>query len=1465
MSESANARDDPPGASLSIADRIRRFRESPPMSRDERRSLDLERSRVSTGERERMWWEQSGPATLKYDPDLLGADESIDYSENYPNSRRMQKRGISTASLSFDTGHADTLDDSAYPLGISTVPKPSQLIPTLHRALSSDMSTDRTRSASNTKNGTHTHTHTHEPIRHALRDTTSQDLELEDRYGHLVSKQDGGNRGRNGMDIDLARKRYSGNSSRHTSPQDSFQSAEYSSGGFLSQSAHSDVSILIADNRRSVEAQESNRTSLAYQEASGVGNFPDTRTHMRLGRDSRDWDRGSLDLTSASQEQEPDISQSAVLKADTQKMDLQPFLARVAADVAMDSDLAGKIPASPTREQEEEAYGNFRAFNTFESSLLSRPPPQPPRTRIDVNVTPSGGDTTGREASASAAASGTGTGASITLPHSSQDLDNSDIDLGASFQRLLLGLKQDEERIQRIISGAELDDGKGNMGPATAAGAGPAAPAAAAPVKLASVPVLPLVTGIALNVQTPTKAAAGLSAESGGGTPQSSRPANSVSAPASSRTHVSPRAGASTIPTTPSSQNQIEAGIFAAVAAQQEKTKAAREAEMKTLALYQEQWKMIGESFAQQEKARDGNMTSGTMHMYVGEHTLAADFERLEDRRRAAESKSAIAGAQGVEIPQWEDRGQHKSSSKFKGSRQNSPGSHADDDDFYGERMDLAALTVGAALLRPFDPDALKGDSYRNREALAFEQARGAEIKKKHEDEHAIGSNEGQRWEGLRRYDLFNSHQPPKVAARERADARAKTSVPGMTAPTHRVGAHPLILAEKNIAAGPSPIELTPQTTMAVTTVALPTQQRNSTRYDRSSGPASNISRPAGSKLPADIVRVFQRGKWAEIHHVKDAVAAAYMVSKAAHKFKVFQHGKWQHILHDDSHQFVAAHSDEPTAASPQHRKQFNAVATETVVSSIQTAVAAFLTGTLPGSPMSRSKNSKKNMDPAHAVAASTAMGVLGAGLHNAHMKMQEQQAHVKTTQDLSRPLAASFVSGIFERAASPKRNSGGKALQEFPEIAASETDKPGYKVFMKGQWVVADHHEDNHGISTAKVPIGASVLAKRSAESPSEYVTAVAAEPKAKIRSNVSDDIDALVAIKAQAEIKTAMAFTEAELALQAEIERVRARLGPTYAAAVAAAQEAKYRDVAPSEPVFPSSPGRIHTAVEVSAISGGHVVVPPPLRPFSLAARSEARNWNVYSDDYVNDSNAAYTRWADDADYDNDYDSNNLEKVMAFAPVTTDVAERSQVANAALATVTSPALPTRLSTTVLAQEPTPTMIPSLVTLSAAAVVTPYKPEQISAASSAIPAALQKKVPPPPPQSYFRFLSAPAETAAREQSKQVAEAAAVAAAALAKEQAEAAEVAFRLQRQQQRTAAVNRAYLSTNPSRPVAVSAPIFATFTPQSTVSAGTAKASPTMSVCSPEANVVDKDKFLSNSRKTREMLMRQAGLDL
>lgn len=1567
------------GASLSIADRIRRFRESAPMSREDRASLEFERSGRSTGERERMWWEETGPvgASLKYDPDLLGADESTDYSENYPNTRRMQKRGESASLIGSDT-HGDTLDDSAYPLGSSTVPKPShaQPIPTLHRAHSSDVP-ERTRGSSgiggagSSNSGTSgtgtgggggggTSQSAHQPIRNALRDTTAEDIDLEDRYSHLVSKREGGNRGRTDMDIDFARQRQSGGAASSRGG-----SAVYSSGGFLSQSAHSDVSLLIAGSRRSIEQHESIRSSLASQEASGVGNFPNTR--IGGARDSHEWDR-SLDLTSTIQDPEQPIQETR-----QQQPQPMPFLSAVAADAALDSQVAGKLPVSPSREQEEEAYGKFRPYNTFESSLLSRPPPQPPRPRIDV--APIGAAVPAKSVA------GIAGGIEAVGTSQDQDLDNSDVDLGASFQRLLLGLRQDEERIQRIIAGEEEDDGKGNMG-----GQGGGGQAAAAPINI--VPQLVAtagITGIALQQRASKglsgssnspRAADGISTSVAPSATSSPRPTAAIAA----ANAVSAVAAASAALASPETQlqNEIEAGIFAEVAAQNEKTKNAREIQIKQLARYQEQWQMIGESFSVQEKARDGNMTSAKMHMYVGEHIPAADHERLEDRRRAAESTSAIAGArpQGeISHPLWEDRGQHRDDSKDNKSGGARGAKMDEDDEFYGERMDLAALTIGAALQHPYDPDALKSDHYRNREALAFEQARAAEIKKKHDDEQAVGPHKGQRWEGLRATDLFNPHQPKKIAAQERAAARAKTSVPGMTAPIYRVGAEPVHMAGQNTNVISSSLDAEAAIAAAALGETLPgartpKRQRNSTRFDRTSGPG-NL--PYSRELPNDVVRVFQKGQWELIHHVPDAVAAAVMVNKAAHKFKakLFQNGKWANILHDGSHQFITgahAANQSPMQWSPEHKKQISITATDTVVTSIQTAVGSFLTGNLPGSPASKNKQT-------HDMAASLAIGVLGAGLHNAQVKAEEQAARAKITKGLSRPLATSFVDSIFERAASPKRAASGGGGGErssdragnkthvpaFPDVstpaeAEAISSNPGYKVFQKGQWVLAEHHDDELGIHTSTAPVGGSALAAKkfaqdtgnvqgigykvfqkgqwvvadhhddhqgiSTATAAVGASALAKSAKSSLVPSASEPRDTSanagniakaqpVAARADIEVEALSDFTsEAELALQVEIERVRARLGPSYAQAEEAAKEARRNPPPVSEPICPSSPGRVHPATkvkpcEVSAISGGHVVVPPPLRAsLSLAARSEARNWNVYSDDYVNDENAAYTRWADDADYDNDYDSNNLEKVMAHAPVTTDIAGRAAQTTAVLAAATPAAelvLPPRVAPTaplslVPEQAPPPAPatdpIPSLITLSAAAVVSRSTEPPPPAAAAPVttgtaPASPPKKAAPPQPQSYFRFLAAPAENTAREKAKVEAEAAVVVAAAAAEEKAAAQEAAYELTRQQQRAAAANRAYLSTNLKRstdptqiptlvPALASAPVVSAVdqhatAPTAPVAASGAPApapaaevrapcSLSFSPCSPEAHFADKDKFLSKSKKAREALMRK-----
>ena len=261
---------------LSIADRIRRFREAPPMSREERASQEFVRN-ARSGERERMWWEETSPASLRYDPDLLGAEESTGgYSENFENSRRFVASGKShasglSASMSLaTTTYSGTLDSSAYPLGTSTLPTPSPnpamsllaSMPPLHRAL-----------------GGEPNIQPRHVLRDALRDTASEEIALEDSYSHLQSKRDGGNRSRADLDIDMAKQRqmqgrrfgeYNSDMSLSASTATTATGTNAAFPPSLSQTQQSDVSLLIEFNRRSAEELDSQRTSLASQEASGV-------------------------------------------------------------------------------------------------------------------------------------------------------------------------------------------------------------------------------------------------------------------------------------------------------------------------------------------------------------------------------------------------------------------------------------------------------------------------------------------------------------------------------------------------------------------------------------------------------------------------------------------------------------------------------------------------------------------------------------------------------------------------------------------------------------------------------------------------------------------------------------------------------------------------------------------------------------------------------------------------------------------------------------------------------------------------------------------------------------------------------------------------------------------------------------------------------------------------------------------
>ena len=104
----------------STAERLRAFRESPPMTREER------------GAPRPMWWEESvnKSAELRYDSDILGI-ESAPGSGAVPNERRVpthanggrqQYLAKTQGNGTFDS--SGSLEESAYPLGPSTVPMP---------------------------------------------------------------------------------------------------------------------------------------------------------------------------------------------------------------------------------------------------------------------------------------------------------------------------------------------------------------------------------------------------------------------------------------------------------------------------------------------------------------------------------------------------------------------------------------------------------------------------------------------------------------------------------------------------------------------------------------------------------------------------------------------------------------------------------------------------------------------------------------------------------------------------------------------------------------------------------------------------------------------------------------------------------------------------------------------------------------------------------------------------------------------------------------------------------------------------------------------------------------------------------------------------------------------------------------------------------------------------------------------
>ena len=267
-----------------------------------------------------------------------------------------------------------------------------------------------------------------------------------------------------------------------------------------------------------------------------------------------------------------------------------------------------------------------------------------------------------------------------------------------------------------------------------------------------------------------------------------------------------------------------------------------------------------------------------------------------------------------------------------------------------------------------------------------------------------------------------------------------------------------------------------------------------------------------------------------------------------------------------------------------------------------------------------------------------------------------------------------------------------------------------GYKVFQRGHWVLLNHHKDATGSLTDEARVGASQLREKYAKNDSQSINDAAndaadgatgaGEDAGDVQSEVvvsvsTDQVPAPAVAAASRDLEinhliptdetiaaTAAAaasapnpeaavemFSQAELALQQEIERIRARLQGTPAmmeslnlSSEALALVRVSTDFTNATPTTaegvpltgrPRSP-RQRQDIEVSAISGGHVVVPPPIAPLSLHARSHAREWGIYTDGYVNDSEGHYTRWADDMDYSNDYDCNNLDKVFAHAPPT-------------------------------------------------------------------------------------------------------------------------------------------------------------------------------------------------------------------
>ena len=116
--------------SYGVADRIKRFREAPAATREERSSREYD---TGSGNKPRMWWEETNEPTLRYDNDILGQSSSPGNSVNYDNNRRViRSKGQSnekerlggSLDASLDVSLDASLELSAMPLGISTIPLP---------------------------------------------------------------------------------------------------------------------------------------------------------------------------------------------------------------------------------------------------------------------------------------------------------------------------------------------------------------------------------------------------------------------------------------------------------------------------------------------------------------------------------------------------------------------------------------------------------------------------------------------------------------------------------------------------------------------------------------------------------------------------------------------------------------------------------------------------------------------------------------------------------------------------------------------------------------------------------------------------------------------------------------------------------------------------------------------------------------------------------------------------------------------------------------------------------------------------------------------------------------------------------------------------------------------------------------------------------------------------------------------